>query len=61
MMKSSRLEKGFKNRRKIIKDARNLFRLNLQMNWEKLCPNLSFTAENKMGNLCKASHISNLT
>ena len=30
------------------------------MNWEKLCPNLSFTAENKMGNLCKAIHISNL-
>ena len=27
--------------------------LNLWMNWEKLCPNLSFTIENKMGNLHK--------
>ena len=25
----------------------------LWMNWENLCPNLSFTAENKMGNSCK--------
>ena len=25
--------------------------LNLWMNWERLCPNLSFTDENKMGNL----------
>ena len=23
------------------------------MNWEKLCPNLSFTVENKIGNLYK--------
>ena len=30
------------------------------MNWEKLCSNLSFTVENKMGNLHKAGHISNL-
>ena len=28
-----------------------------KMNWETLCPNLSFTAENKMGNLHKAGHI----
>ena len=35
--------------------------LNLLVNWEKLCPNLSFTVENKMGNLHKADHISNLT
>ena len=35
--------------------------LNLLMNWEKLCTNLSFTIENKMGNLHKAGHISNLT
>ena len=27
--------------------------LNLWMNWEKLCPNLSFTVENKIGNLHK--------
>ena len=27
--------------------------LNLWMNWEKLCPNLSFTAENKIGSLHK--------
>ena len=27
--------------------------LNLWMIWEKLCPNLSFTVENKMGNLHK--------
>ena len=33
---------------------------NPQMNWEKLNPNLSFTAENKKGNLHKAGHISNL-
>ena len=26
---------------------------NLQMNWEKLCPNLSLTVKNKMGNLHK--------
>ena len=31
------------------------------MNWENLCPNLSFTVENKMENLHKAGHISNLT
>ena len=24
--------------------------LNLWMTWEKLCPNLSFTTENEMGN-----------
>ena len=24
--------------------------LNLKINWEKLCPNLSFTVENMMGN-----------
>ena len=34
------------------------------MNWEKLCPNLKFTIkmgnDNKMGNLHKVSHISNL-
>ena len=30
-------------------------------NWEKLCLNLSFTVENKMGNFHKAGHISNLT
>ena len=28
------------------------------MNWEKLCPNLRFTAENKMEHLHKAGHIS---
>ena len=28
--------------------------------WETLCPYLSFTTENKMGNLDKAGHISNL-
>ena len=27
--------------------------LNLWMSWEDLCPNLSFTVENKMGNLHK--------
>ena len=27
--------------------------LNLWMGWEKLCPNLSFTVENKTGNLHK--------
>ena len=26
------------------------------MNWENLCPNSSFTGENKMGNLHKAGH-----
>ena len=33
------------------------------MTWEKLCPNLSFTVENKTGNLQKnkAGHISVLT
>ena len=31
------------------------------MNWEKLCPNLSFTVENKLGNLHKADRISYLT
>ena len=37
--------------------------LNLWMNWEKLCPNLSFTVENKLGNshIKKDGHISNLT
>ena len=30
------------------------------MNWKKLCPNLSFTTENKMGNLHKAAYTSNL-
>ena len=34
---------------------------NLLMHWEKLCPNLSFTVKNKMGNLYKTGHISNLT
>ena len=27
--------------------------LNLRMNWERIYPNLSFTVENKMGNLHK--------
>ena len=27
--------------------------LNLKINWEKLCPSLSFTVENKMGNSSK--------
>ena len=27
--------------------------LNLWMNWENFCPNLSFTVENKIGNLHK--------
>ena len=27
--------------------------LNLWMNWKNLCPNLSFTVENKIGNLHK--------
>ena len=27
------------------------------VNWEKLCPNLSFTVENKMGNLHNSGHI----
>ena len=31
------------------------------MNWENLCPNLNFTAENKMGTLHKAGNISTLT
>ena len=37
--------------------------LNLWMNWENLLPNLSFTVENKMGNLHKTKdgHILNLT
>ena len=38
--------------------------LNLWMNWEKFCPNLRFTVENKIGNLPtqnKAAHVSNLT
>ena len=35
--------------------------LNQQMNWEKLCSNLSFTIENEIWNLHKAGHISNLT
>ena len=30
---------------------------NLLMNWEKLCPNLSFTVENKMTNLHKISMV----
>ena len=29
--------------------------LNLWMNWENFCPNLSFTVENKIGNLHKIS------
>ena len=28
-------------------------KLTLRVNWEKLCPNLSFTVENKDGNLLK--------
>ena len=31
------------------------------MYWEKLCPNLSFTIENKIGNLHKIGHFSKLT
>ena len=31
------------------------------MNWENLCPNLNFTAENKMGTLHKVGNISTLT
>ena len=34
---------------------------NLRMDWEKVWSNLSFTAENNMGNLQKAGHISALT
>ena len=34
--------------------------LNLQMNWGNLCPNLSFTDENKIVNLHKAGYISAL-
>ena len=36
--------------------------LKLWMNWEKLCPNLSFTVESKLGNSHKKKdgHISNL-
>ena len=34
--------------------------LNLYVNWERLCPNLSFTVENKMGSFDKAGCISNL-
>ena len=30
---------------------------NLWMNWENLCPNLSFAIENSMGNLRKTGHI----
>ena len=30
------------------------------MSWENLCPKLTFTAENKMGNPDKAGHISTL-
>ena len=50
-----------------IKDPRFLVQgvkvsiLNQYINWEKFCPNLLFTAENQMGNLCKIGHISNLT
>ena len=33
--------------------------LNLWMNWEKLCSNFSFSAENNLGNLRKVDHISN--
>ena len=35
--------------------------LNILMTWEMLCLNLNFTAENKMGNLHKAGHISTST
>ena len=35
--------------------------LDLLMNWEKLCPDLSSTVANKMGNLRKTGRISNLT
>ena len=35
--------------------------LNLYVNWERLCPNLSFTVKNKMGSFDKAGCISNLT
>ena len=35
--------------------------LNLYVNWERLCPNLSFTVENKMRSFDKAGCISNLT
>ena len=37
--------------------------LNLWVNWETLCPNLSFTVENKMENSHKKEHdhILNLT
>ena len=30
-------------------------------NWKKLCPNLSFTVENKMENLHKTGHISKVS
>ena len=30
------------------------------LNWEKLCPNFSFTVENKTENLQKAGHILNV-
>ena len=30
-----------------------ILNLNLLMNWENLCPNLSFTVQNEMGNLHK--------
>ena len=30
------------------------------LNWEKLCPNFSFTVENKIQNLQKAGHILNV-
>ena len=35
--------------------------LNILMTWEMLCLNLNFTAENKIGNLHKAGHISTST
>ena len=35
--------------------------LNILMTWEMLCLNLNFVAEDKMGNLHKAGHISTLT
>ena len=35
--------------------------LDLLMNWEKLCPDLSSTVANKIGNLRKTGRISNLT
>ena len=47
------LEKSLKYTHTAQDQHFNIQILNLWMNWEKLCPNLSFTIENKMGNLHK--------